>query len=299
MSSTAAITKNIGKNDDVFHSTANIVLIPCDDNLPLESLKSPLNKFNLLESYGNEEAPLIQFPLVRGFCVENHNSDDTHRGNRQVVHIYAICHKVLTEDIRSERIDNFCNIRATTLAMACGRYGVRFYGDVYVGMISTTSMVESTIDNESLEFSSNVYPEDIFIACHTPDTRRAIISALPIPHNLLVPDGERGTPNSVACWILQAPSINYYEQSCLLLLQKAMRSADDLETLEESEQSKDEACRSEKILNEIDTTDSQNIEVSVDIPTFCLHCRRPANTLCNSCQGAYFCDFPKTCKYEG
>jgi hypothetical protein len=262
----------------------DLVVIPCDGNLPLGSLKSPLN-YNVGCFNGN--SPLIKVPIVRSVLVE-----DRHKVCASVdkVHIFAFCHKVLMEDARSEPEDNNygCNVRATTLAMACGRYGIRFYGDVYVVMTTITSFLGADDDDDSFNFDCNIFPEDLFIACHTPDVRSKII--------LELFDQFVGPPfsSAVPSWILQAPSINYHERSCLLLLQRAMRNTDDPELSKESDQSGDGVSLSKHTQNKIDLLDSLSTT-----PTFCIHCRQPARSLCQKCKGVYFCDLPKPCLYNG
>jgi hypothetical protein len=259
----------------------HFVVIPCEDNLPLGSLKSPLN-FNV-----NGNSPLIKVPMVRSVLVEDRH---TVYGSVDKVHVFAFCRKVLMEDVRSDAEDcNYeCNVRATTLAMACGRYGIRFYGEVYVVMTTTTSFLGAQDDDDSFNFDCTIFPEDLFIACSTPDVRRKIILELFDPFI--------GSPfdNSVPSWILQAPSINYHERSCLLLLQRAMTNTDDPEPSKVSERIGDGISLSHHTQSKIDLHDS-----SYTTPTFCLHCRQPARSLCQKCKGAYFCDPPKQCLYNG
>jgi len=165
--------------------------------------------------------------------------------------------------------DDSPNIRATRLAMACGLFRYRFYGNV---LFTRVSAAGSPRPNDVLHLS------DIRVACHTtPDLRKTIRQEMLSTISDDLPD-----------WILNAAQANYHDAAVLAQLAAAMTEDDEMSHGDASSDVTVGVCRRE-------TMPSTFVRAKSPL---CIHCRRPASRLCSGCQGVYFCDLPRRCQEE-
>ena len=179
------------------------------------------------------------------------------------------------------------NIRATTLAMSCGLHSKRFVNDVYIGRLGHTSSGLTNVD---------VSVKDLYLAVITPDLRESFIKEM-VHNGHIVNLSYASAPD----WLCAGAKANYHDNISMTALAVAMTRADieydDSSSFSENE-STDESRRrsSENDGNQETPKQTEAIEFEA---TLCIHCRRPASTLCNVCSGAYFCKEPLKCKIKG
>lgn len=166
--------------------------------------------------------------------------------------------------IKQEK-NNVPNIRATRLAMACGLFSMRFYGSVVILKRSQTGVINS-LTVAQIETA----------CCGSPDLRSSILSSLGLENQ------------SVPHWLRQAAQNNYHDQSVVQKLADVMKNHD--ENCKEEDDSGDERrqiiCLCLDVNTELENRESREIVTMVPL---CFNCRRPANDLCTSCHGVYFC----------
>ena len=183
----------------------------------------------------------------------------------------------------------YANIRATSLAMACGLHSKRFYGDVYVGRLGYFPLEE---DANLFRLSNcSLTADDIMSACYSPDLRPEILRCI----------NEVGSVNILPDWILDAARCNYEDASALAILASVMKKQNDDDKVNGSEelapiQEQDDV--GEKSTEQEDDDDSLS-EINITVvgtvqnefvarSPLCLQCRKPTNELCDVCEGAYF-----------
>eukprot|EP00977_Amphora_coffeiformis_P008649 scaffold1959_cov162-Amphora_coffeaeformis.AAC.6 len=188
------------------------------------------------------------------------------------------------------------NRRATCLAMTCGLFQCRFYGHVLVDVFQiahgvTTDVAATTASNLGLLQALKYVA--LAGAMQSPDDRLWNTNE----------DEDDHTTRMVRSWILQAAKENYHDQEIVqrwtqitsgrprpqatsLSSRSSCDSSDDSD--DQDEQPNDEAPQNDKVHHEFVTQ-----------KPLCLQCRRPTSTLCNGCQGAYFCPPPRMCRQQG
>lgn len=188
------------------------------------------------------------------------------------------------------------NIRATSLAMACGLHSKRFYGDVYVGRLGYFPSVE---DENVFQLSNcSLTANDIKFACYSPDLRLEILRRL----------NEVGSIETLPEWILDTAKCNYEDASALAILASVMKKQNDHEEVEGAEElppiqecdiERESIVEQEEDIKSSEMEDRQSeIQANTGVGTLrkefvaksplCLHCRKPTNELCDVCEGAYF-----------
>ena len=205
------------------------------------------------------------------------------------------------------------NIRATCLFMACGLHSKRFYGDVYLSRLGYF-----VVENEIKLINSSIVSQEVEVACIIPDLRNDIIlSTLRNDGGILLRDTSSiqnitdDEALDLPSWLTEASRNNYEDSGALSVLAQIMKRED--KNNNDEDEKLDDAGKSD---NDNEETSTEN-EVSKCIDasnhndetnagkTFitrvplCLHCRRPADTLCPNCKGAYFCMDPKPCRDQG
>lgn len=159
------------------------------------------------------------------------------------------------------------NVRATRLAMACGLFSYRFHGDVIVSR------------------GRHLAVDEIFSACCvSPDLRACLSLTVTIPE-----------------WLGNACRDNYHDADVLSRLAQVMNRPSEADENEDfdarSTASEDDPSGRDDKANP-SSADIAKSEFVTKVP-LCLHCRRPAFTLCPDCSGAYFCEPPATCRRNG
>jgi len=199
------------------------------------------------------------------------------------------------------------NRRATCLAMTCGLFQCRFYGNVMVDVFQTTYSATSTttITASTLELLQALKHVALEGAMYSPDDRLWKESDI----NL---DQLSVTTKVVRSWILQAAKENYHDQETVQrwaqITSRRQKSQNTYSSSSSSSGSDDDDDTNDN--NEDDGQDvelneetiQQNIGVQHEFVTekpLCLQCRRPTSRLCEGCQGAYFCPAPRMCRQEG
>ncbi len=196
------------------------------------------------------------------------------------------------------------NLRATCLSMACGLHSKRFYGDVYL------SRLGYFVINDELKLSnSSIVCEEVEAACITPDLREGIIRTL--RERKYITSDALELPS----WLTEASRNNYEDSGALSVLASVMKidkkekdrnlNDDANENQKEGEENPTPEKTAPLENDETKCIDASNDETNKSARTFitrvplCLHCRRPADTLCPICKGAYFCKYPKPCRDQG
>jgi hypothetical protein len=178
------------------------------------------------------------------------------------------------------------NLRATRLSMACGIFAARLHGNV---ILSRSAGVDLSV-------------KDVDAACCLgPDLRTTVLAELLRLTCSASPPADCAT--QVPDWIGNATLQTYHDSPVLQRLAAAMK--DDKVSGKESSSSSssdDDSTGSDPQSLSGPVKESSNElpqqEVVTKVP-LCLHCRRPASTLCSGCDGAYFCDAPRACRIEG
>jgi hypothetical protein len=186
------------------------------------------------------------------------------------------------------------NLRATTLAMACGLHSKRFMNDVYIGRLGYTSSGLANID---------VSVPDLKAAVYTPDLRQSFIEELSQSGIL----GANAPIEAAPDWLCSGAQTNYHDNKSMAALAAVMARQevveDDSESCSASESESDDV--SVERLSKHDSDQSTSASTKLDIlamkhqVTLCIHCRRPASSLCIKCKGTYFCDDDRNCKEIG
>jgi hypothetical protein len=175
------------------------------------------------------------------------------------------------------------NLRATRLSMACGLFAVRLHGNV---ILSRSARVDLSV-------------KDVEAACClSPDLRLSVLTELRLLPGLASPPTDCAI--QVPDWIGNATHQTYHDLPVLQRLAAAMK--EDNVSDGESSASDDDSSESDPQSSSGPEKGSSNElpqrEFVAKVP-LCLHCRRPASTLCSGCDGAYFCDAPRACRIEG
>lgn len=179
------------------------------------------------------------------------------------------------------------NVRATRLAIACGLYSIRFHGPVVLS--------RGAIHNvQSLDMNH------IFAACCiSSDFRESALNV--VASAMGVPIITASAPD----WIGNACRYNYLDMHVLRRLADVMNVSskfDDHDDEIEEIQVNDKICISSDVIPRIIERKSGSNQILKEFVTnvpLCIHCRRPASTLCSECSGAYFCESPATCRKDG
>lgn len=181
------------------------------------------------------------------------------------------------------------NTRATRLAMACGKFSTKLFGNVLLVRTSLSSRTNLTVN-------------EVFGACNiSVDLRYSM------QKEMYKAAGADKEPPPVPEWLGNALQQNYHDQVVLNRLADVMRmrelnEGDDGDDNEDDSDQGDGNSTSEVRL----TSGSKAAPSSASTPRqfitkqpLCLYCRRPADKLCGICNGAYFCKPPKTCREAG
>ena len=275
-------------NQESIESLHKYTLIPWDISVPLKTFELTNNTFNELHSHSSTSV------LVR-------------RWGEQ--HITIIAYG------ENEPSTLEPNIRATTLAMACGIYAKRLYGDV---------ILQKKVGFQQLIV--DCCHHDFLYACMTPDLRIDIIANICLKKNKTCPTSSE---IQVPDFILEALGHNYRDHAAFSQVAKAMKLKSgtslifeknefilsqsapvcDLQVGSNAEDHKNDnqsastfesppteakLIEPEKLLKQ-ETKNAPILDTRLQCNTLCLHCRRPATKLCSSCKGAYFCDISSRC----
>ncbi|GKY95942.1 hypothetical protein MPSEU_000554800 [Mayamaea pseudoterrestris] len=206
------------------------------------------------------------------------------------------------------------NVRATRIAMACGLWHVKLRGCVLLAPAVETAAT----------LAMHQTPAQILLALtaagtYSPDLRESLQQEM--MHHERRYNGEAGTTSDdddddklcsnriIPNWLGNAAMHNYHDQDALDQLAKVMKvelqqqQPCDSDENDRSERRHDgdldESCSSSESEHESNheigsqatvEQHSQHKQFIVATSPLCLQCRRPANTLCVGCRGAYFCN---------
>lgn len=300
------------------------VLIPQDESQPLQSILIPKHP-------NNEEGDLEQ--MTRGFQHKQTSAAIISRIDMEDIRqkllirpssqgspgLYAFCVVPAVPDAMKKHpqrpsASSFVlaktalkNVRATRLAMACGHFSYQLYG---------TCLLVRT----SLSLSEDLEVNDVYGACCiSPDLRPSLQQEIQ-PEELRNENRHPSTSRSIPMtWLGDALQQNYHDASVLSRLATVMTGgAENNEESSDSDSDSDDSTNHQNKSNIISiNTPTNDNEVSADPETdfsttttspkqqlvtkqpLCIHCRRPASTLCDGCQACYFCDAPRNCKILG
>jgi len=177
------------------------------------------------------------------------------------------------------------NTRATRLAMACGSLSTRFRGNVLLFRSSGGRGYQDLGVDE-------IYGA----ACISPDLRPEIQSAL-----------NRNEVCKVSEWLANAAQQNYHDNATISRLASVMnpsRNDGDSDESSDEESSADYDDDEDKegnikykaVVGDANPDRGKNFVARTSL---CLQCRRPSNSLCPDCEGAYFCEEPRQCRQTG
>eukprot|EP00956_Cyclotella_meneghiniana_P013413 scaffold19369_cov59-Cyclotella_meneghiniana.AAC.3 len=248
-----------------------IVKIPSNRSLPLSEVNLDSTKGDAIPSYldseTNSDAVVDTTVLIR------------HSQESPGLYAYSISSTSFsTQDVP--------NVRATTLAMACGLHSKRFVNDVYIGRLG---------HNETGLTNFDVLAKDIRKAVLTPDLR----------DHTFITEMAQNTSDSghiyaevAPDWLCSGAMENYHDGKLMASLVAAMTRCEEYY---DSDSSTLESEADTNLMNDdVQVSSCVNTNTSIaNNMTLCLHCRRPATSLCNECNGAYFCEEPRTCKIVG
>jgi hypothetical protein len=192
------------------------------------------------------------------------------------------------------------NERATCLAMACGLYSQRFYGDVLILRLGYAPDEEGSYKMSNLSISSL----ELQYACQTPDLRiDSIKETVEGAHSI--------QEKSLPLWLTDAAKSNFEDSAALSNLASVM-------LLQDNEVQEHRNCKYADESIDVSDNDSDSHSVASEpknkyvtvgevgncpVPKrcvvtqvpLCLSCRRPSNELCSMCKGVYFCPKPRDC----
>jgi hypothetical protein len=227
------------------------------------------------------------------------------------------------------------NIRATRLAMACGLFRLRFYGNVVAvrsGAVASSGQRWYDLDAKDL----------MGPCCVSPDLRYRIQQAVAAEttHGIVVQvnqniEDEKEVTNRILessslrlpDWLADAAQQNYQDGAALaqlaLVMNISAEQEEESDTEEESDDTDDDEEEEVNPMNQthklvkpqppttavssstIASTGALNPSTNREDRSFvthvplCLHCRRPSSVLCPECSGATFCPMPRPCRQEG
>jgi hypothetical protein len=229
------------------------------------------------------------------------------------------------------------NVRATRLAMACGLFRLRFYGNVIA--VRSGAVARSGQRWYDLDAKDLMGP-----CCISPDVRYTLQQAVAADTTYATvqvienTQDEKEEPKEILelssfripDWLADAAQQNYQDGAALAQLASVMNIAaeeeDESDTEEEGDDNDDDEDEDDTEINPMNQTlklvktQSPTTAVSsstiastgaLNLPTkredrsfvthvpLCLHCRRPSPVLCPDCNGAYFCPMPHPCRKEG
>mmetsp|Transcript_22183 Transcript_22183/g.39892 ORF Transcript_22183/g.39892 Transcript_22183/m.39892 type:complete len:683 (-) Transcript_22183:194-2242(-) len=282
------------------NSMLRIVKIPSDESVPITEEKITLrsssddrSRGDVIPAYLQTASAVIDTtPLIR----MTHPTTTGRKGaivpSESLAGLYAY-----SISSTSQSVSSFPNIRATRLAMACGRHSHRFMGDVWIGRLGYLPGQKDGFALTNLDLSLS----DIEVGSrYSPDLRSDIVDMIrqneKVNCDIHVPE-----------WLGNASQKNYHDGASLAALMVAMTRADGCSEEDESDEDDSSNCSSttssmdknNEATNDNKTTKTKTAPMPLTEITLCLHCRGPASKLCEGCGGAYFCDEPRTCKTNG
>ena len=255
-----------------------VVLVPCDESKPLSTQKLSWDDGRTLQDN-------IQSLLGDTFYLET----PLFRPQNDRAGLFAY-YNVPEQDQREGKQ----NVRTTRLAMSCGLLSLRFWGDVV--------LVRSFGGRwEDLEIKS-IHGA----CCISPDLRMEIQTQVVGSQVLGVNNNEVA---SIPDWLGDAARQNYHDGAALARLASVMNVSNNFQNddSEEDDDDDDDCQKSDSDVDEKEeTVPAENIvmqeeqsNVFVAKSSLCLHCRGLSSSLCPDCEGAYFCDTPRSCRQAG
>ena len=305
-------------------SVVSAVLVPMDESKPLEKISISKDLDEDLESLvkshqklGNSftiadvRQKLLVRPSPQGLA-GLYAYDVVAIAGAATVASGESCHPCADIEPKERQDISFYtkNIRATRLAMACGLYSYKLFGNVLLVRSSLTS-------REGLSV------EDVYGACCvSPDLRSTFQQEM----LTMSSSSNQCLSCPVPRWLGDALQQNYHDAVVLSRLAHVMATPttykhddststrddyDNDDDLNENKNNRDENRNKEKLQknealsNEEAPTNlpAKNPLESCTLPKrnefitkipLCLHCRRPASSLCPGCKGCYFC--PRVCQ---
>lgn len=246
-----------------------IVKIPSDPSLPLSEENLDSTKGDAIPSYldsqTNDDVVVDTTVLIR------------HSHKSAGLYAYSISSTSFSRQ-------DVPNVRATTLAMACGLHYKRFMNDVYIGRLGHNAVSGLT--------NFDVLGKDIHTAVLTPDLRETFIAEM----SQNMSNGGDICVEISPDWLCSGAMENYQDGKLMASLVAAMTRSE--EHCDDSDSSTLESESDSNLKND-DIQVGPCRKTLIANMTLCLHCRQPATTLCIECNEAYFCEEPRRCKIVG
>ena len=291
--------------------TFTVVLVPFDNSKPLESHdvsfdeddEDFIEKFNVLidaaDEHRHKAMDVLMMPLVR--------PQEGSYLQPEIPGLFAYYHKDFSEhDERQGQALSKANIRATRLAMACGLLSIRFYGNVL--LVRSRSALGGDKRWENLKVSDLIGP-----CCISPDLRHDIQEQIV---ELLPANDDLESRTMVPDWIAGAAQQNYHDAAAMAQLASVMNLSGDQQQNNDCDEEADSGTDSDGSDQDDETgghsgkeqvshislsvsDENQQSRTFVTKRPLCLHCRGLSSRLCQDCDGAYFCEPPRTCRDIG
>ena len=173
------------------------------------------------------------------------------------------------------------NRRATCFAMTCGLFRSRFHGNVLVDFQQVPA-VSPLQPEEKQKLLEQLVALARCGAVNSPDARLWSLV-------------DKGCNGLVRQWILMASRENYHDREAIkrwINITSACNLKEETsDHSRETTHGKDEEAQASQAY--------QGVHDFVTNEPLCLHCRKPTSSLCNQCQGAYFCPPPRQCRQQG
>jgi len=268
-------------------TTVSAVLVPYDETQPLQLVQIPQNPEEDLELWTRGLNSTVEniYDVRQRLLIRQTSSQST-----EAAGLYACC--VIPK--HTPIMVAYKNVRATRLAMACGRFSISLYGNVL-------------LIRSSLASRENLSVEEVYgPCCISPDLRKVLLTEIimsSVSSTTISSDANFDIPS----WLGNALQQNYHDASVLSKLATVMTGtaetgcSDDESDGDESDKNGDDIDdEREKQNNANETAKTTGAATKfVTKQPLCIYCRGPASKLCEGCQACYFCDAPRLCKALG
>jgi hypothetical protein len=281
--------------------------ITSEQNANMDKIHSYLSKNINAEGLELKVTPLKRMESIPSFTDYNQGFDYDTFVNAAGVYVYSFVSQNVTDKETS-----IPNVRATSLSMACGLHSLRFHGDVYISRLGYYH--EHTLGYNILMNFSFTTDEILSACCISPDIRLCILEEM--SSNTEIKNTQLAhldviTP--ISSWLADASRVNYQDAGSLSTLASVMKQAKEpqigselSDIKEEEELNEGEDFVEEDVLAKFENKSTKDIQSMANTShhrvirqTLCLHCRRPSNSLCIDCGGAYFCEQSQICSLNG
>ena len=245
--------------------TIHAVVVPCDETRPLICQEIPEDMDDPLEGLTTELNSDLKVEDVRQTLLLRTSSSSSDAG--------LVAYNVAVSE---DQMLGIKNVRATRLALACGKFSLKLHGNVLLVRCSFSSR-------------ANLSTDEVFGACCISFDLRPDIQKEMFESTSYIEQYDYQTPPSIPDWLGNALRNNYHDQVVLDKLANVMMEGIVDENQSDSEGDNDSSSDSSSISvdkntgTEFETNENLTKRQFVTKVPLCLHCRRPASNLCREC----------------